>query len=282
MVDLSSLFSDPDGDEITLSVLVDRPEIASHSTIGTLLTVTPVAPGEALVTITASAPEGATAEVIGTIVVAPNHAPVLDVVPGPIRLVEGEQPRSLAITAYDPDGDGVWISASLEDDRVADLRWLDDHLVLTPLHAGETRLTVTAVDTLGSAVSEHRSIVVRVNGAPVFASTLPARIETWPDATPVEFDLAGLAIDPDGDPLTFTLGAAASLPTGSLLPNGTLEFRPRPDELGTYVFDVVVSDGDLSATRSMTVRVNPDPVTNTSVSGQVMRVDGAPLAGITV
>ena len=100
------------------------------------------------------------------------------------------------------------------------------------------------------------------------------------------------ATDPDGDVVTFTLGATASavsgspdpltLPTGTLHGNGLLEFTPRPDQLGPYTFDVIVSDGVLTARRTVTLDVVADPNTTTRVSGFVLDVDQSPLAGMQV
>ncbi|HUG66855.1 MAG TPA: Ig-like domain-containing protein, partial [Pirellulaceae bacterium] len=97
------------------------------------------------------------------------------------------------------------------------------------------------------------------------------------------------ATDPDGDIVTFSLGAAGSasasslnLPTGILRGNGTLEFKPEPDQLGQYTFDVIASDGVLQTRRTVTLDVIADPLTTTRVSGFVLDVDQSPLAGLQV
>ena len=97
------------------------------------------------------------------------------------------------------------------------------------------------------------------------------------------------ATDPDGDVVTFFLGATGSagasslaLPTGTLRGNGLLEFTPRPDQLGQYTFDVIASDGVLEVRQTVTLDVVADPVTTTRVSGFVLDVDQAPLEGMHV
>jgi len=97
------------------------------------------------------------------------------------------------------------------------------------------------------------------------------------------------ATDPDGDIVTFSLGATGSasasslnLPTGMLRGYGVLEFTPAPDQLGQYTFDVIASDGVLQSRQTVTLDVIADPLTTTRVSGFVLDVDQSPLAGMQV
>ena len=96
-----------------------------------------------------------------------------------------------------------------------------------------------------------------------------------------------VAADQDGDSLTFGIrtagdGSSESLPTSTLHTDGTLEFRPAPNQIGIHTFEVVASDGALEATQSVTLTVVADPVTSTRFSGQVLTVDGQPLANMPV
>jgi YD repeat-containing protein len=91
-----------------------------------------------------------------------------------------------------------------------------------------------------------------------------------------------VGVDPDGDPLTYSVKTPSALPTGRISPSGLLELRPAPGEIGTYVFDVAVSDGELQAIRTVTVDVLPDPVTTTRVSGRILDIAGVPIEGMTV
>ena len=59
-------------------------------------------------------------------------------------------------------------------------------------------------------------------------------------------------------------------------------FGRRPTQLGSYQFDVLASDGALEASRSATLNVVADPVTTTRISGQVLQVNGQPLANMPV
>jgi RHS repeat-associated protein len=90
------------------------------------------------------------------------------------------------------------------------------------------------------------------------------------------------ATDADGDQLTYSLQSNPSLPTGELGADGTLVFRPTPIQLGAYTFTVEASDGAITTTRTVTLNVNPDPITTTRVSGVVRQVNGQPLANMRV
>ena len=52
-----------------------------------------------------------------------------------------------------------------------------------------------------------------------------------------------IATDANGDDVTFKLSSDEALPTGRLNGNGTLIFNPSPDEIGSYEFTLIASDG---------------------------------------
>ena len=61
MLDVSSFFSDPDGDELTYTAESSDAEVAAVGIEGSRLTMTTVAAGAATVTVTAADPGGLTA-----------------------------------------------------------------------------------------------------------------------------------------------------------------------------------------------------------------------------
>lgn len=120
-------------------------------------------------------------------------------------------------------------------------------------------------------------LVGGVNQAPVLEAI------TVPQLMPGEvLKLPLQATDPDGDPITYSLRSEGELPTGVLRGDGTLEFRPAPDEIGTYTFTIVASDGALETTQEVTLEVVADPITTTRISGVIANVDQQPLAGVRV
>ena len=59
-------------------------------------------------------------------------------------------------------------------------------------------------------------------------------------------------------------------------------FTPTPDQLGSYTFTLVASDGALETTQEVTLNVVSDPVTTTRVSGVILNTEEEPLAGVVV
>jgi RHS repeat-associated protein len=111
------------------------------------------------------------------------------------------------------------------------------------------------------------------------------RFHTIPPVTLVPGDYYEMLLDVDdldGDPLTFSLNAPNGLPNGMVMQDGRLIFTPAPGQEGTYAFDIVASDGVLTATQSSTVTIQADPVTTTRISGVVLGTTGQPLAGIAI
>ena len=97
-----------------------------------------------------------------------------------------------------------------------------------------------------------------------------------------------VATAPDGDVLTFsvdTLHSGDQLPDGRIEGQGRLTFAPRPDQLGSYQFDIVAtaysstlgqygSDPSDIARQTVTLNVVPDPVTTTRLAGFVLILVG--------
>ena len=92
-----------------------------------------------------------------------------------------------------------------------------------------------------------------------------------------------VSADSDGDDVTYSTRSvgAASLPTGTLI-GDTLIFRPAVADIGSYMFDVIASDGAMEMTRSVTLNIVADPIATTRVSGRVLQVNGQPLTGMLV
>ncbi|MEG5031280.1 Ig-like domain-containing protein, partial [Microcoleus sp. AT8-B1] len=113
------------------------------------------------------------------------------------------------------------------------------------------------------------------------APSLPA-VQTIDVKVGETFKLPLTATDPDGDPISFAIKSSASLPTGKITGNGTLEISPTPEEIGTYNFTVVASDGVLETTRPVTVNVTPSTAGLTRISGVIQNTNQQPLEGVLV
>ncbi|MEG5025164.1 MULTISPECIES: FG-GAP-like repeat-containing protein, partial [unclassified Microcoleus] len=113
------------------------------------------------------------------------------------------------------------------------------------------------------------------------APSLPA-VQTIDVKVGETFKLPLTATDPDGDPISFAIKSSASLPTGKITGNGTLEISPTPEEIGTYNFTVVASDGVLETSRPVTVNVTPSTAGLTRISGVIQNTNQQPLEGVLV
>ena len=129
------------------------------------------------------------------------------------------------------------------------------------------------------AVRFFQEPIVRVNtpnAAPTLAAIDP---QTVVPGEVLALTLAGT--DTDGDLLSYFVSSHMPLPTGEQDGN-VLYFAPAPDEIGSYEFDVVVTDGIDEALQSVRLNVVADPVTTTRVRGVVQNVAQQPLAGVRV
>ncbi len=95
-----------------------------------------------------------------------------------------------------------------------------------------------------------------------------------------KFKLPLTATDSDGDPISFAIKSSTPLPTSKLSGNGTLEIFPTPEEIGTYNFTVVASDGVLETSQPVTVNVTRSTVGNTTISGVIKNTNEKPLGGV--
>jgi len=121
------------------------------------------------------------------------------------------------------------------------------------------------------------AIAGTANQAPNLAAIAPIDVKIGET-----FKLPLTATDPDGDPISFAIKSSTPLPTSKISGNGTLEISPTPQEIGTYNFTVVASDGVLETTKPVTVNVTASTVGNTRISGVIQNTNNEPLAGVLV
>ncbi|MEL6554066.1 MAG: peroxidase family protein [Cyanobacteria bacterium J06621_11] len=115
------------------------------------------------------------------------------------------------------------------------------------------------------------------NLAPVFPEIGPL---TTLAGQRIEIDLA--ATDPNGDRITYSLRSDGELPTGKFDGTGKLVFEPTPNQIGTYDFTLVATDGATETTQQLSLTVEPDPDTTTRISGQILDIEGNPLANLPI
>ncbi len=238
------------------------------------------------------ATEEVTLKVIPDTVVTPeppaeNQAPVLEPV-GDLEVMPGGR-LEVQLQATDPDGDPITFSLGNSSALPTGMLEGNGILVFTPTidELGTYSFTIIASDGELEATEEVTLKVIpdtvvtpeppAENQAPVLEPV--GDLEVMPGGR-LEVQLQ--ATDPDGDPITFSLGNSSALPTGMLEGNGILVFTPTIDELGTYSFTIIASDGELEATEEVTLKVIPDTVTTTRISGTIQNTEEEPLASVPI
>ncbi|WP_323640787.1 putative Ig domain-containing protein, partial [Pectobacterium polonicum] len=294
----TGLFTDPDGDTLTLSAtLANGSPLPSWITFNATTGTFSGTPGNADVgnlSIRVTATDGSNASVsttFGLTVTNVNDAPVVSGSVPPQTIAQGGGLNFTLPTGLftDPDvGDTLTLSATLANGSPLP-SWLRFDPTIgtfsgTPGNAdvGTLVIRVTATDGSNASVSTSFGLTVtNVNDAPVVATPIPPQSVaqdggfnfTVPDGT---------FSDPDGDTLTLS----ATLANGSPLPSwlrfdptiGTFSGTPGNADVGTLVIRVTATDGSntsISTSFGLTVtNVNDAPVVATPIPPQSVAQDG--------
>ena len=171
-VSLAGVFTDADGDTLTLSASSSNDGVAAATVNGQNLTVSAKQAGTATITVTAADGRGGSvSDAFDVTVVAapkPNSAPTVASALGALSgLREGDTRQvSLAGVFTDADGDTLTITASSLNDNVATATVNGQSLTVTAKQAGTATITVTAADGSGGSVTNSFSVTVVGNAAP--------------------------------------------------------------------------------------------------------------------
>lgn len=193
-VNLSPYFTDADGDALTYTAQSSDPAVATASVLGSVATVTAVAPGTAAVTITATDPGGASATQRFDVTVA-NRAPeAVGSIP-PVSVEVGmSDDVNLAPYFIDPDGDALIYAAASDDRAVATVSVSGSVATVTAVATGTATVTVTATDPGGLSASQRLAV-----------NTFDAD-----DATLRSLSLSDGTLDPAFDPAVTNYGATVA------------------------------------------------------------------------
>ena len=271
-VDMSPFFSDPDGDELAYTAVTSDGALATAEVSGSVIRVTAVAKGSAMVTVTATDTEGAAAtQSFG--VTVPNRIPVAV---GAIaaQTVEVGQEVSLEMGSFftDPDGDPLAYEVATGNPAVAAAAAGDRAVTVAAVAKGSTTVTVTATDTEGSAATQSFAVTVP-NRPPLAAGTIPARtMEAGDEAT---LDMASFFTDPDGDPLGYAVVVSDAAVVAASAAEGAVVLSAVAK--GEAMVTVTGTDTEgLTATQAFSVTVpNRAPVAGESVAARTIEVGEA-------
>ncbi len=196
-VNLSPYFTDADGDALTYTAQSSNTGVATVAVLGSVATVTAVAPGTSAVQVTATDPGGASATQRFDVTVA-NRAPET-VGSIPAETVEVGMSADVNVARYftDPDGDALTYAATSDDRAVARVSVSGSVATVRAVAAGTATVTVTATDPGG--LSATQSLAVNTFDAD--------------DATLRSLSLSDGTLDPAFDPdvLTYTAAVAHSV-----------------------------------------------------------------------
>ena len=209
-ISLSGVFSDADGDTLTITAASSNDATATVTVAAdySKLTLRGVAQGTATITVTAQDSDGNTVSDQFAVASSTNNAPTVAAAIADATIVNesGTHQVSLSGVFSDADNDSLAVTASSSDQTVASALAATDHssLTVTAQGKGTATITVTADDGNGGTVDD--TFTVTVKAAPVVASAI-GDVTGLEVGSTQDVSLAGVFTDADGDALTI---AAAS------------------------------------------------------------------------
>lgn len=240
--------TDPDGDTLTYSCGATCPSGMTIS--GNTVNWTPSYSQSGVYSVTFTTSDGSLSdtETISITVNNVNRAPILDAIAD--KTVQEASLLSIALIATDPDGDTLTYSCGATcptgmtiDNDTATASWVPDYN-----QSGSYSVTMVASD---GSLSDSKTFIITVtnrNRAPILDAIAN---QTVNENVLLTFELSGS--DPDGDTLTYL---CHSCPTGMTVTGTTVEWTPTYSQDGIYTVVLRVTDGSLSASRTITVTVN--------------------------
>lgn len=260
-VDLTTVFSDPNGDDLTFMASSSHPDSATVSIDEDELTVTGQRVGTTTITVTATDPDGESVTDMFLVTVeaeAGNRAPqVTTPISDQIR-DEGGQTFvvNLSNVFADPDTDMLFFSASSSNQDAATTSITSTTLTVTTVESGLATITVRATDPSGAVATDAftiRVLSVTQNNAP-FATNAIANQSLTVNAAPFNATLTNFFTDPDGDPLTFDATTTDARVAAVAVIGNTLTVSAL--RAGMATVEVTATDpGNASASTSFVVTV---------------------------
>ena len=277
---LSAVFSDADGDAITVTkvassdtskvaVLTEVTTASDGSIAITGFTLSALDAGTATITVTAQDSDGNTVSDAFDVTVNEaqqkiNNAPTVEnaITDATIVNTSGTHDVALSNVFADADSDSLTLTAESSSASVATVSVAADYssLTVTAKARGTTTITVTASD--GSATVKDK-FDVTVKSAPSVASAIPDMPDLVVGQLPDSIDLTKVFSDADGDTLTFSASLANYNVAWGTPFQGTLNVVPVA--IGTVTFTVTAEDSDensVSDSFDVTVVNSPPTVAN--------------------
>ncbi len=255
-LDLSSYFSDPDGDPLVYGGSSSDVGVATASVIGHSLSIRAVTPGTATVTATATDPGGLRAtQTVSVSVARPDNQPPMSVGTIPDETLNADESATIQLSSYfnDPDADALTYAASVSQTRVATVSVSGSGVTVTGRARGTATVTTTARDPGGLEARQTFDVTVR-NSAPEDRGTIPATAIAVNATTAI--DATAYFRDRDGDPLSYTAETSDAAVATATASSSTVTISAVA--AGTAVVTIIARDpGGLEARQRVDVTVRP-------------------------
>ena len=263
-INISANFQDPDNDTLTYTVNSNNTNVATANVSGSQITITPVAVGSATITITASDGKLTAKQTFTVSVVDPNRAPVTVDAISPRTLTVGDSSEQIDVSGNfnDPDNNILTYTASSSATSIATVSVSGAQVTITPVGAGKATITITASD---GELTATQTISVTVNAAPV-ANLAPVTVSAFSyqtltvEGSPVVLDISGNFNDPDNDTLTYS--AHSDNTSAATVSVSGSQITITPVGAGNATITITASDGEFTATQTISVIVTAAPVAN--------------------
>jgi PKD repeat protein len=192
-------------------------------------------------------------------------------------------PFDLTLNATDADGDTLtWSIQSPASNGSAGASGTGEFMAITytPItdYVGSDSFVVRVTDTTAGwdAITVNVNVIAGLNNPPEIIEGNAVTVDMSRNGSPTPFNLTLNAIDPEGDPLTWSISTPAS--NGTAVASGTgyskaISYTPNPDYLGTDTFAVKVSDGIFEDTILVTVNIGTPNTPPVITAGDTINVD---------
>ncbi|WP_028592614.1 S-layer homology domain-containing protein [Paenibacillus massiliensis] len=244
-LNLSQIFSDPDGDALTYEVSVSDADIAEAVEQAGILGIQGRMPGSASISIIAK--DGRGGLVSTQLNLSVLSAASIGSIPEQ-RLELGAQPWGLDLSPFlsNFDESTLSVTAATYDSSIADVSVNGALLSLIPYNIGATTVTMSVYDGYGRSQSAQFPVLVSLpavnNRAPQVVASISSQILTPGITNPRNYDVSQLFADEDGDVLQFTVVSSLAQAVRVQVTGNILTLEPGILN-GTATITVTADDG---------------------------------------